>query len=145
MHESRPEGDLREIAAEPTFKLKLPRCKDGRNADALGIVPDVLTDQTSAHDLRTGYIPAGLSMAEADVLRVQKNGKVDAPSVIGRDHLDTGSVASPNRETENMLDGSDAIADWPLLNAMINDDSIMIDKSRYLYKIDNIDRYTDHR
>jgi len=49
-----------------------------------------------------------------------KNGKIDAPIVIGRDHLDTGSVASPNRETESMKDGSDAIADWPLLNAMIN-------------------------
>ena len=49
-----------------------------------------------------------------------KNGKVDAPIVIGRDHLDTGSVASPNRETEAMKDGSDAIADWPLLNAMLN-------------------------
>ncbi len=47
-------------------------------------------------------------------------GKVKAPIVIGRDHLDCGSVASPNRETEAMLDGSDAIADWPLLNAMIN-------------------------
>jgi urocanate hydratase len=49
-----------------------------------------------------------------------KNGKVRAPIVIGRDHLDTGSVASPNRETEGMKDGSDAIADWPLLNAMLN-------------------------
>ncbi len=49
-----------------------------------------------------------------------RNGKVDAPLVIGRDHLDTGSVASPNRETEAMKDGSDAIADWPLLNAMLN-------------------------
>lgn len=47
-------------------------------------------------------------------------GKVKAPLVIGRDHLDTGSVASPNRETEAMLDGSDAIADWPILNALIN-------------------------
>lgn len=46
--------------------------------------------------------------------------KLDAPVVIGRDHLDTGSVASPNRETEGMKDGSDAIADWPLLNAMLN-------------------------
>ncbi len=43
-----------------------------------------------------------------------------APIVIGRDHLDTGSVASPNRETEGMRDGSDAIADWPLLNALLN-------------------------
>jgi urocanate hydratase len=49
-----------------------------------------------------------------------KKGLVDAPLVIGRDHLDAGSVASPNRETEAMLDGSDAIADWPLLNAMLN-------------------------
>lgn len=46
--------------------------------------------------------------------------KVKAPIVIGRDHLDTGSVASPNRETESMLDGSDAIADWPVLNALLN-------------------------
>jgi urocanate hydratase len=49
-----------------------------------------------------------------------RSGRVDAPIVIGRDHLDTGSVASPNRETEGMMDGSDAIADWPLLNAMLN-------------------------
>ncbi|HET7599791.1 MAG TPA: urocanate hydratase [Gemmatimonadales bacterium] len=49
-----------------------------------------------------------------------KHRKVAAPIVIGRDHLDTGSVASPNRETEGMKDGSDAIADWPLLNALLN-------------------------
>ena len=49
-----------------------------------------------------------------------REGKLDAPSVIGRDHLDTGPVASPNRETEGMKDGSDAIADWPLLNALLN-------------------------
>jgi urocanate hydratase len=49
-----------------------------------------------------------------------REGKVKAPIVIGRDHLDTGSVASPNRETEAMLDGSDAVADWPILNALIN-------------------------
>lgn len=48
------------------------------------------------------------------------SGKVSAPIVIGRDHLDCGSVASPNRETEKMLDGSDAIADWPILNALLN-------------------------
>ena len=47
-------------------------------------------------------------------------GKVSAPIVIGRDHLDSGSVASPNRETEAMRDGSDAVADWPLLNALVN-------------------------
>ncbi len=49
-----------------------------------------------------------------------RNGELDAPIVIGRDHLDSGSVASPNRETESMLDGSDAISDWPLLNALLN-------------------------
>jgi len=49
-----------------------------------------------------------------------RSGEVSAPIVIGRDHLDSGSVASPNRETEAMLDGSDAVADWPLLNALLN-------------------------
>ena len=49
-----------------------------------------------------------------------KKGRISAPIVIGRDHLDTGSVASPNRETEGMRDGSDAIADWPILNALLN-------------------------
>ena len=58
---------------------------------------------------------AGLAFNE-----LVKTGKVKAPIVIGRDHLDTGSVASPNRETEAMLDGSDAIADWPILNALVN-------------------------
>ena len=49
-----------------------------------------------------------------------RRGDIKAPIVIGRDHLDTGSVASPFRETEGMVDGSDAIADWPLLNALLN-------------------------
>ncbi len=49
-----------------------------------------------------------------------RNGELSAPVVIGRDHLDSGSVASPNRETESMKDGSDAVSDWPLLNAMLN-------------------------
>ncbi|HEY4481564.1 MAG TPA: urocanate hydratase, partial [Candidatus Brocadiaceae bacterium] len=49
-----------------------------------------------------------------------KRGELKAPVVIGRDHLDCGSVASPNRETEGMKDGSDAIADWPLLNFALN-------------------------
>lgn len=52
--------------------------------------------------------------------KLVREGKVKAPIVIGRDHLDCGSVASPNRETEGMLDGSDAIADWPILNALLN-------------------------
>jgi urocanate hydratase len=49
-----------------------------------------------------------------------RSGELSAPIVIGRDHLDSGSVASPNRETESMLDGSDAVSDWPLLNALLN-------------------------
>ena len=49
-----------------------------------------------------------------------KTGELKAPIVIGRDHLDSGSVASPNRETEAMKDGSDAVSDWPLLNALVN-------------------------
>jgi urocanate hydratase len=49
-----------------------------------------------------------------------RTGELKAPIVIGRDHLDTGSVASPNRETEAMRDGTDAVSDWPLLNAMLN-------------------------
>ncbi len=49
-----------------------------------------------------------------------RSGELKAPIVIGRDHLDTGSVASPYRETEGMRDGSDAVADWPLLNALVN-------------------------
>jgi urocanate hydratase len=52
--------------------------------------------------------------------RLVRTGRIQAPIVIGRDHLDAGSVASPYRETEGMLDGSDAIADWPLLNALVN-------------------------
>ena len=58
---------------------------------------------------------AGLAMNE-----LVRSGRVKAPVVIGRDHLDSGSVASPYRETEAMADGSDAIADWPILNALLN-------------------------
>ena len=58
---------------------------------------------------------AGLAFNE-----MVRNGELKAPIVIGRDHLDTGSVASPNRETESMLDGSDAVSDWPLLNGLLN-------------------------
>ena len=58
---------------------------------------------------------AGLAFNE-----LVKSGKVKAPIVIGRDHLDSGSVASPNRETEGMKDGTDAVADWPILNALLN-------------------------
>ena len=62
-----------------------------------------------------GRAPAGLAINE-----LVRSGRVKAPVVIGRDHLDAGSVASPFRETEAMRDGSDAIADWPILNALLN-------------------------
>jgi len=58
---------------------------------------------------------AGLAFNE-----MVKSGELKAPIVIGRDHLDSGSVASPNRETESMKDGSDAVSDWPMLNALLN-------------------------
>lgn len=70
---------------------------------------------------RICWLPMGARQKAALAFnQLVKEGKVKAPIVIGRDHLDTGSVASPNRETEAMMDGSDAIADWPVLNAMIN-------------------------
>ena len=64
---------------------------------------------------QSGLKRAGLAFNE-----LVASGKVKAPIVIGRDHLDCGSVASPNRETEGMLDGTDAVADWPILNALLN-------------------------
>jgi urocanate hydratase len=60
-------------------------------------------------------VKAGLKFNE-----MVASGELKAPIVIGRDHLDSGSVASPNRETESMKDGSDAISDWPILNALLN-------------------------
>ena len=60
-------------------------------------------------------LKAGLAFNE-----MVKSGELKGPIVIGRDHLDSGSVASPNRETEAMKDGSDAVSDWPLLNALLN-------------------------
>jgi len=70
---------------------------------------------------RICWLPMGARQKAALAFNeLVREGKVKAPIVIGRDHLDTGSVASPNRETEAMLDGSDAVADWPVLNALIN-------------------------
>src|ERR671915_246098 len=133
-----------------------------------GVEVDVVTDQTSAHDPLNGYIPAGLTVEQAEALRrsapdeylkrvgesavahvepirfqglparicwlgygerhlaglrfneMVRSGELRGPIVIGRDHLDAGSVASPERETEGMRDGSDAVADWPILNALPN-------------------------
>lgn len=70
---------------------------------------------------RICWLPMGARQKAALAFNeLVRTGKVSAPIVIGRDHLDTGSVASPNRETEAMMDGSDAVADWPILNALIN-------------------------
>lgn len=70
---------------------------------------------------RICWLPMGARQKAALAFNaLVRDGKVKAPIVIGRDHLDTGSVASPNRETEAMMDGSDAVADWPILNALIN-------------------------
>lgn len=70
---------------------------------------------------RICWLPMGARQKAALAFNaLVREGKVKAPIVIGRDHLDTGSVASPNRETEAMIDGSDAVADWPILNALIN-------------------------
>jgi urocanate hydratase len=68
---------------------------------------------------------AGSGLGDRDRLGLAFNemvakGELKAPIVIGRDHLDSGSVASPNRETEAMRDGSDAVSDWPMLNALLN-------------------------
>lgn len=70
---------------------------------------------------RICWLPMGARQKAALAFnKLVREGKVKAPIIIGRDHLDTGSVASPNRETEAMKDGSDAVADWPILNALIN-------------------------
>jgi len=70
---------------------------------------------------RICWLPYGdRAKAGARFNELVASGAVKAPIVIGRDHLDSGSVASPNRETEGMMDGSDAVADWPILNALIN-------------------------
>ncbi len=67
-----------------------------------------------------GWATARRARFGAVINHLVRTGRISAPIVIGRDHLDTGSVASPNRETEGMRDGSDAIADWPILNALLN-------------------------
>ncbi len=111
-------GDPRDIAATDRAVLDLFPDNDG------------LARWMRAAEQRVSYqgLPARicwLGYGERDKAGVRFNelvasGEVSAPIVIGRDHLDCGSVASPYRETEAMLDGSDAIADWPLLNAMVN-------------------------
>jgi urocanate hydratase len=67
-----------------------------------------------------GWVTANAPRLALAFNNLVAEGLVSAPIVIGRDHLDAGSVASPNRETESMLDGTDAVSDWPILNALIN-------------------------
>ena len=102
--------DRRDLGAVPGERVTgaVDQARSGASAVPGAAGPDLL---------------AGLRRAGSGWRAVQRHGRVgraQAPIVIGRDHLDCGSVASPYRETEAMLDGSDAIADWPLLNAMVN-------------------------
>jgi urocanate hydratase len=111
-------GDPADIAATDALALEMfadnaPLCRWIRLA-----AERVVFQGLPARVFWLGYGErARFGLALNDLVR---RGNVKAPIVIGRDHLDAGSVASPNRETENMLDGSDAIADWPVLNALLN-------------------------
>jgi urocanate hydratase len=114
-------GDPADIAATDRLALEMfagdePLCRWIRLASAR-----VAFQGLPARIFWLGYGErARFGLAINDLVR---RGVVSAPIVIGRDHLDTGSVASPHRETEGMLDGSDAIADWPVLNALLNTSS----------------------
>jgi urocanate hydratase len=111
-------GDTQDIAAIDAALLELFP-EDGVLQRWLELAPDRVEFQgLPARICWLGYgdrARAGLAINE-----LVRNGRVKAPVVIGRDHLDSGSVASPYRETEAMADGSDAIADWPILNALLN-------------------------
>ena len=87
---------------------------DGSNRDPARIALAIAEDRIAWIGLGERH-RAGLAFNQ-----MVKSGELKAPIVIGRDHLDSGSVASPNRETESMKDGSDAVSDWPLLNALLN-------------------------
>jgi urocanate hydratase len=111
-------GDSRDIAATDEAVLKLFPDHDRLHRWMRGAQEKISFQGLPARICWLGYGErdrAGLAFND-----LVASGRVSAPIVIGRDHLDCGSVASPYRETESMLDGSDAIADWPLLNAMIN-------------------------
>ncbi len=111
-------GDPKDIAATDRAVLELFPDNDGLNRWIRAAQDRVAFQGLPARICWLGY-------GERDKAGVRFNemvasGEISAPIVIGRDHLDCGSVASPYRETESMLDGSDAIADWPLLNALVN-------------------------
>jgi urocanate hydratase len=111
-------GDPKDIAI--TDKIVLDRFKNNKSlvrwiTKAQECVP------FQGLPARVCWLGYGERAEFADIMNTYiKNGKISAPIVIGRDHLDCGSVASPYRETEGMIDGSDAIADWPLLNGLLN-------------------------
>jgi len=105
----------------------LPHRCQGEGADAGRQAPSQLARYGPSADQVPGIAGADLLVGLGDRHRLGlafndmvASGELEAPIVIGRDHLDSGSVASPNRETEAMRDGSDAVSDWPLLNALLN-------------------------
>jgi urocanate hydratase len=114
-------GDPRDIAATDRAVLDLFPDNDRLHKWIRGAQDRIAFQGLPARICWLGYgerDKAGLAFND-----LVRSGEVSAPIVIGRDHLDAGSVASPYRETEAMLDGSDAIADWPLLNALVNTSS----------------------
>ena len=114
-------GDPKDIAATDRAVLDLFPDNDRLHKWIRGAQDKIAFQGLPARICWLGYgerDKAGLAFNE-----LVRSGEVSAPIVIGRDHLDAGSVASPYRETESMLDGSDAIADWPLLNALVNTSS----------------------
>jgi urocanate hydratase len=105
-----PQDRREDEGALPARRPSAPLARDGRRADRLpGPAGADLLDR-----------PRRAAPRRPRVQRDGESGELKAPIVIGRDHLDAGSVASPNRETEAMQDGSDAVSDWPLLNALLN-------------------------
>ena len=109
--------------ARPTTSRS--RCSPD-DAGAVPLDPAGRASASRSRDCRRASSGSATASARASAWRINdlvRRGVVTAPIVIGRDHLDTGSVASPNRETEGMRDGSDAIADWPVLNALLNTSS----------------------
>jgi len=94
----------------------LERKRFGGTCVNVGCIPT----KTLIASARAAHVARNAAEFGVAINELVKRGEIKAPIVIGRDHLDAGSVASPNRETEGMIDGSDAIADWPLLNALVN-------------------------
>ena len=109
-----------EVVAEQEHERRLPRPDEhpADDPDEVAKIRQILRDHKVEQNIRlstAGRAKLGLAFNE-----MVRSGELSAPIVIGRDHLDSGSVSSPNRETEAMQDGSDAVSDWPLLNALLN-------------------------